>query len=478
MAQYVADSQLPIDDGAGSEVITDEADFYMSNATEISTTGVDTATIPPVQSIEGNNVYMFRYKSALRQVIDVKKTKLRLTMKITYADGTNIPAQIGNPATDNPALKVLPVNNIGSALFNSCEVSINDQIIEGGDTMYAYKADIQTRLKNSKDVKDNQLKLQNFTNEYCKWDDLTTAEKDSIFAATGADYNNRRKYPFIERYLRSKKSKVFQVESDIYADFFREHKFLPPNTSLQIALTKQKDPEKFCLLAEEDTEYKIVVIKAELILKLKQLDQDFVDTSITNFRNGAPYRTEYTSVEIIRFATNTGYTDLGETDIFKLNSYSPERFVMVLVDQDAFNGIKNKDPFAYKRHGVKYFKLKRSDNLTRHEPVFMDRWGNDTKDILEGVSNLYLALDLYSNPEESIGIDMGNFDLGNFFMAFNLKKTEGQGVYSLPDKAVNSLEITCAALTCPIAKIVYAEFNTELLIDAFGTVTVRKNALA
>ena len=472
---FVSDLQLPIDDGYGSEVISDEASFYESNPTEISTTGVRAIKVSPITNIQGSTVYQFEFKSALNEVIDVKRIKLRLVFQIVKRDGNNIPEFEADNTTPTNLSKVVQVNSLGSAFFTGCQVNVNGTTIEGGDTMYAYKADIQNRLTHSKDVKANQLQLSGFTNEYCKWENLSDNEKDLIWTATAPNPSLPRVNPFIERYLRSKGSKKFTIETEIYADFFKEHKFLPPNTTLSIALTKVQHPETFCLLTDQNSNYMVKCISADLKVQLKLLDEDFVDVSINNFKNGAPYRTSYTTAEMIRYSSPQGLTDLGETDIFKLNSYSPNRFIIVFVDQKAFNGDKKSDPFNYKRHGVHYFALLRSDGNTRHLPVYMDRWDGD---IDEGLANLYQALDLNTDPDESLGIDYFNFDLGNFFMAFDLQKTENPGVYSLPDKAVNTVEIKSAALENPIAKIVYAEFNTELIIDAYGNVTVRKNALA
>lgn len=476
MTEFVSDSQLPADDGAGSEVISSEANYSSSNATEISIDGVGVEKIHPITSIQGNNVYQFEIKSAKKKVLDVKKTKLRLLFQICKADGTDCGLPAAGAAIA-PTSCVLPINGLGSAIFTSCEIRINDIAIESGDTMYNFKADIQNRLCHSKEVQQNQMGLYMYENEPVKWDSLTGQEKQDIFNATEPQPANPKLNPFIKRWLRTKGSKKFIVETDIYADFFKEVKFLPPNTSLGVALTKMDNDKvnDFCLLSNNNHGFQLKLLKLECVFQTKLMDQDFVDVSIRNMMNGAPYRTSYPTCSLLRYATPAGQTDLSEYNIFKLNSYSPERFFMVLIDQDAFNGTRGKDPFCYKRQGVKYFVLHRGDGNTRHLPVHMDRWQGD---IEEGLSNLYTALNINSDAEESVGIDYWNFDKGNFFIGFDLSKNEDPNVFSLPDKSTNSVEITAAPLGGPIAKLVYAEFNTELLIDAYGNPTVRKNALA
>ena len=320
------------------------------------------------------------------------------------------------------------------------------------------------------------MELDLFTKELVTWDYLTPDEKKEIFQSKTLKPDKPRINPFIKRWLRTRGSKKCFVETSIYADFFKEHKFLPPDTTLSVSLSKNLQADKFCLLTDKDGDFHIKIESVELTLDTVYADQDFVDIATRNFAAGAKYRTDYPTCQMIRFSEAKGISDIGENDIFQWNSYSPKRFSMVFVDQDAFNGDKKKDPFTYKRHNTRYFALLRGDNCSRHLPVHMDRWKGD---VGEGLSNLYTALDLSTNPEESLGIGFENFDQGHFFMAFNLEKTENPAVFSLPDKWSNSLEVRCEPpLTTPIAKIVYAEFNTELLIDTFGNTTVMKNALA
>ena len=478
MAQYVADTQLPNDDGAGSEVVTDEAQLSISNSTEVSIQNVRAIKLQPVYSISNSRVIQFEYTSCQKEVIDAKMTRLKLVLKIVDQAGNDLP--LVNQAGNLPGgTCVIPVNSIGSAMFSSCEVKVNGLVVEGGDTMYAYKADFQNRLGNNLEVKKNQLQNKWIYHEPVKWDFLTAAEKNSVFAATELKPDKPHLNPFIDRWLRSKGSKNMVVNADLYADFFKEHKFLPANTTINIALTRQPDDNFALLTNQQGRSYQIRVVSAELQGEEKIMDSDYLDTKIQEMRSGKPYRTNFQTCDVLRFTSPPGLTEIGENNIFKLQSYSPNNFSLVLVDQDAYNGDNQKCPFAYKLNGVRYVEHKRSDGNTRHLPFEMGRWGNAGEDVDDGVSNLYTALDMLVGPEEAVGIDANNFAKGHAFLSFNLKKALAPNIFSMPDKAVNSLVVKCTpALPNAIAKIIYAEYDTEVLIDGFGNVTVRKNALA
>jgi len=483
--EYVSSEVLPNDDGAGGECLTSETQWRNSKQTEISVIGVRTDQFDPISSISNTKTYQFELYSSLNELLDVKTVKLFLMYKIVDTQGNDLQPLTTGPNNDiNPITKVVPVCGMATAMFKSCEIKINDITITPGDALYAFKSDMQKRLTIPEPSRKEQGSLEGFVQEYHAWDDLPDADKEEIFEAT-APSSDPIKGPFIRRFLDTKGSKQKQLISDITADITSQSEFLAPNTKMTVILSRQDD-DSFCYLTKSDSnhDYKIKVISAHIECEMKIMDTDFITYKMEELKKD-PYRAAYKNIQMQEFFFSSGLMDLSKPILFHLNSVSPDRFFCVLLDQVAKNGQKDKDPFNYTDKVMSSFEHVRSDGRTRHRPVHLRRWGApgyNNPDVCEVVHNLYKAVNLSTNGEDTLGIDMYNILRRNFFMGFNLQKNEGAtcgAIYDLPDRQNNGIKIHLKrALTHACVMLVYAEYNTEILIDSYGNVTLRANALA
>ncbi len=480
--EFVNAEMLAADDGAGAECITNEAQWQDSRPTEVSVIGVRAERFNPISSINNTKVYQFDLTSSLNEVLDPKTVKLIMMYKIVDAQGQDITANAANDLD-----KVLPVNGIAYAMFKSCEIKVNNKTIAGGDMLYAYKSNIQKRLTVTKPVRDEQGILEGWNQENQAWDDMVDDERKEIFAADQHDkfFQDPLKGPFINRYIDTKLSKPKQLITHVCADIFTQNEFLPMNTKLTVVMTRQ-DSDQFCYLAlKENNKYRIKVMSAQVECQLKIMDLDFIEAEVEKLKKGKLYRSVFKNIEMSEYFFPQGLTDLSKQMLFHLNSVSPDRYFVVLVSQDAKNGAHDKDPFNYQDYTMSEFGHVRSDGRTRHPTVHMRRFGGGVDhefDVAEPVFNLYKALNLDCNGEDVCGINQYNILHRNFFMGFNLQKNDGATsgeIYDLPDQHSNGIMVHLKkALPEPVVMIIYAEFNTELLIDAFGNVTLKANALA
>ena len=469
MQQFAGVEDL-IDDGAGGECVTSEAQWNNSRPTEVSVIGVRADRFNAISSINNTKVYQFDIYSSLNEVLDPKTAKLILTYK--FVDDQ------GNDLVDTNK-EILPVNGMAYAMFQSCEIKLNDKTIAGGDMLYAHKGNIQKRLTVVEPVRKEQGSLEGWVQENVAWDDLDAADRVKVFNATKPDDDNKLLGPFIRRYLDTLKSKNKLLISDLCADIFTQNEFLPPNSKLTVVLTRQ-DNDSFCYIVKDATKkYRIKVINAVVECQVKIMDLDFIETKIEEMKKGQLYRSVFKNVQMLQFYYPAGLMDLSQPILFHLNSVSPDRFFVVLVKQEAMNGDNKLDPFNYTDHKMTSFAHIRSDGRTRHPPVYLRRWAGDFAEV---VFNLYKAVNLNSSGEDVLGINEYNIVQRNFFMGFNLQKNDGATsgeVYDLPDKQNNGIKILLKeGLEKPVTMLVYAEYDTEILIDSFGNVTVKANALA
>ena len=491
--EYTNTENLPTDDGAGAECITNEVQWRASRPTEVSVTGVRADTFNPISSIVNSKVFQFDITCSLNEVLDPKTAKLFFTYKIVDENGDDIP--LLNPAvgaaaaTKNQTSFVLPVNGMSYALFKSCEIKLNGHTIAGGDMLYAHKGNIQKRISVVEPVRKELGTLEGWDQEPVAWDELTDQDRDKIWdfdaMPTQGSADRIRFGSFVRRYLDTRGSNQKQLISNICADIFTQNEFLPPNTRLTVVLTRQ-DNDNFCLISKNNHNYRIVIVNAYIECQVKCLDVEFIQSEILKMQRGEKYRSVFKNIEMSEYFFPQGLSDLSKPVLFNLNSVSPERFFAVLVRQSAMNGSYKRDPFNYTDFNMSHFAHIRNDGRTRHRRVFLRRWGraqrNNDADVAEVVFNLYKALNLSCHGDDVLGINIYNILKRNFIMGFNLQKNDGAisgEIYDLPDNAKNGIEIKLReGLSEPVVMLIYAEYNREILIDSNGNVTVKDNALA
>lgn len=310
------------------------------------------------------------------------------------------------------------------------------------------------------------------------FEDLTEEELTKIWKATKltTEYDSPIAN-FINRYVRSKCSKEFSSISPLHIDICQQPRCLPPNASLTISLTKQ-DVQNFNVLTKTTNNYQIKIVSLKLKVLYKKIDPDILQEIINLTQKGKRYRYPISRVELLQFTKSAGSTDLSENNIFKVNNVAPNRFFAVFVEQSAFTGSAKRDPFNYKNINIRSYRLIKSGNETVNSTVHCNR--NDF-DFHEPFHYLLNAVNLIPQAEENLGIDINNFEHRNFILGFKLNKTHASPLElsDLPEKTFYSLDIKLnEAHETPLSLIIYAEYDAEILIDAFGNVMRSDNGLA
>ena len=175
---------------------------------------------------------------------------------------------------------------MGYTLFTNVKVALKNVPIDLGSVLYPYRGDFETRLLNTKDVKEGSLVLMGFDEEVVAfenvmdvvanfpWEDMAdgTTEPDSL----GHTALNRW-------YKQSCQSKSIFLITPIFSEIFDQDKWLPPKTKLFISLEQNK--LVFSLLSKAvgvtDDLYKLKILNCELYMKILEMDS-MVDKEIEN----------------------------------------------------------------------------------------------------------------------------------------------------------------------------------------------------
>lgn len=472
-----------IDDGKGAEALTSDIDLHSSIATQVGIIGEEERDIFADNSIDSSNTIVFKIQSSLDLLLKPCHLSLYGTYKVVTADGKDIPKTIPDPQDPNrtianPAMNVIPINFTNGSIFKSIQVKINDQVVEGGSTLQPWRSDLSERLFHNEQVKNRQHFIRGWMEEGKAWENLTKTEKDTIFKATTDHLQMEGIKGFVARWIRSKNSQEFSAISPLFLDITQQERCLPPNTTLTFSFTKH-DLNNFNVLTDnKDTNYKIKITNMYLKATLKKIDTDILENMQSMAQKGEHYRIPINRVEMSQFIKTAGGTNLSENNLVKSGNISPNRIFVTFIDQDAFSGSKEKDPFNYRNIDISNVSLVADGNKVVGREINCNR---NEFDFHEPVHYLYKAVNLFPQDEESLGIDLTNYDKRNFILGFKMGYTEATPLElnDIPDRTFYRLNVRLhSPLTRPLAMLVYAEYPSEIIIDAHGNVKRSDDALA
>ena len=149
----------------GEEVIPESLRLHSTIPTQTAAKMAKYQKFQPKNIFNGDQKYM-----------DISSAFLHIECQIRDGKSEMIPLKGdaptgGGPMPFHPLGKVLPVNGMGYTLFTNVKVALNNVVIDSGSVLYPYRGDFETRLLNSKDVKEGSLQLMGFDEEVVTFED-------------------------------------------------------------------------------------------------------------------------------------------------------------------------------------------------------------------------------------------------------------------------------------------------------------------
>lgn len=278
-----------------------------------------------------------------KEYVHLSETVLQLKVKLTNQDGTTIEPKQADKTTEN---HVALVNNALHSIFSDVKVSLNDKLVEGGETMYAIKSYIGTFLRYHEQAMTNQLFLQGYVrDEYSKMD----AVDNKAFVARKA-------------WTDGGVVKEFYGKLDV--DFFKQDRLLLPNIELGVTLEKSKDA--FALMCSPTSlKPKVVIENAYLHLKLVKVHPLVMQDHMITLSKEIPAVYPFNRVEIQYLPMKEKDTEFRKEGLF--HGYVPKYITMVICSNLAFHGDYTKNPFNFKHYNLKSVCLKKDRNPIPYE---------------------------------------------------------------------------------------------------------------
>ena len=192
--------------------------------------------------------------------------------------------------------------------------------------------------------------------------------------------------------------------------------------------------------------------------------------------SGRPMIYPYRRVEMTYFTKPAGSSELTQNNLIKEGNVLPRRIFAALVDQDAFHGHLDMDPFNYQPFKTNYIALRVGSQIKPYTEIRCYPGENEYGEALDALLETTHSL----NDREDIGIDPDTYHARNFIIGFDLTPTRSkQGEsFELPQrKTVDLVWRLGESPTKTITMIVYAEYDAEIQIDAKRNVYKRDFAL-
>ena len=385
--------------------------------------------IHPQTAIDSStSVIDFVIQGSTTEYLDLNDTLLSLKVKVTHGDGSLL--------TPKDTVQPIPSNYFLNALFSDVQLLLNDVQIEGGSTLYPYKATIETALNFNDDAKRIQL------------------------LPSGASENDA------ERAKWCKDSQEFEIVGALRLDFLNQPKYLIPGVSVQLRLTRAKDV--FALHLADGTPdngtytFKVGITQCLLYVRRVKVNPSVEKGHIIGLKKGnAIY--PYTRSKTISYSIPTGSTSFFKENLFS-TGLLPKFIVIALVHGDAFNGSYGQKCFKFEHFKLSQLSLFRDGQSVPYKRSYNMHWGK--KHFTDAYVRSILQNTQMLNTNNNNGIDMKDFsENGYTFFTFNLAPDFDMNQVQIPRDANLRLDMRFSdALKHSINVIAYAIYDAKVQI--------------
>ena len=383
----------------------------------------------PITHITANSPIQFHVSGNSDYYLDLAQSYVIVTVKLKKTDGTPISAED----------KVGPVNLLLHSLFAEVEVSLNEKIISPSNNTYPYRSYIETILNYGSDVKQSRLTSELFY--------MDEAEK----------MNSPNNEGLIARQTVLLESEIVEMMGKLHCDIFMQPKLILNQVDCKVKLHRSK-PE-FYLIANED-KYMIEIEEAKLLIR-KEKPSASVQLAHEKalLRGNAKYPIQRTVCKVL--TVPRGNLMFSQDNVYQ--GQLPNRIIIGMVDDAAFNGNIMKNPYNFHHYNLNFLGVYIEGKSVPHKPLILDFKRGQ---YIQAYHSIFQALGKSVSNDGNF-IDRKEYKNGYTLFAFDLTPDTCEGGYfTQPKKGNLRLELHFGkALPETIAVIILAEYQNIIEID-------------
>ena len=436
---------------------------------------IDYAPLSSVQNPDSAITFLI---AGTDEYIDLSKTILTVTGKVTLKDGTTKLAGGGQS-------NVAPVNNFLHSLFRQVDVYLNGKQVTPAMGTYAYRSYIETLLNYDVSAKESQFSSALYYKDTAtkmdengalpalkevkiKWD--KTNETDGWMYSAGTGNQG-----FAKRHKFITNGNQFVLSGPIFADIFMTDRLLLNMMDLKVVLNRSTDA--FCLLEignSSPIEPRVKLTDVVLKIRKVKVDQPISD-GVERMLKQTPALYPIRRVECKILTIPEQLPNIRQDNIF--SGIIPKSFVFGLVHVDAYNGVYGKNPYNFAHFGVTSVSLTANGQEIPFKQLTL-KYPKDSKgkvnpatddelDFDEAYNTLFSGTGkIYSNA----GLDITRDDYpGGFALyAFDLTPDmcNSSDYFNTVQRGSLSLALTLEKQDHAIGMVCYGDFQNVIRIDS------------
>ena len=385
----------------------------------------------PVTSITAGGPIEFHVPGNTEDYVDVNDIYLHVKFKVTKADGTAINAATSKMSVTNLAI---------CSLFQDVSLTLGETQIEGGQQMYPYLGYINTVMQFHPAAQRTHMQLFGWQkDEASKFDSDTN---------TG----------FVKRQKWIEGSKECELYGPLFLDFTRQSRFLISQTDMRFRLLPSK-PE-FALNAYSAGDYKIKFTSVSLHVRRMLLNPSVINGHASGMtKHNAIYPLNHT--ELITFTIPRGQKSHVKDRLFPLQA--PKVLVIGMVENAAFNGAYDKNPFHFQHFDLNKIALYREGESIPGRPFTPDF---TKQHYARSYANTMQTFH-YFNTDDTNGITYDEFGKGYLLYAYDLTADNDISASYRQSMTHNNLRLELSFakdLTTTVNVLLFAVFDSHVEI--------------
>ena len=312
----------------------------------------------PLSSVENANSAITFLIAGTDEYVDLSKTILTVTGKITKKDGTS-------KLDGNDQSNVAPVNNFLHSLFRQVDVYLNGKQVTPAMGTYAYRSYIETLLNYDVSAKQSQFSSALYYKDTAGQMDKVGALASSKTlnyktpsadpAAAGTNASDKLYVPesgnvgFAKRHQFIKNGNRFVLSGPIFSDIFMTDRLLLNMMDLKVVLNRSSDA--FSLMDLNSTAIEPKVQLSDVVLKVRKVRVDqLVSDGVERMLKQTPAFYPIRRVECKILTIPANLPNVRQDNIF--SGIIPNLFLVGLVHVDASTGEYDKNPYNFQHFGV------------------------------------------------------------------------------------------------------------------------------
>ncbi len=425
---------MPFIQPATCDGMNSEFDLWAPRPTQGSVVTNRCETYSPVASISDGGPVEFRITNADTDTyLDLTNTLLYVRAKIVKGDGTAL--------TEDD--EVAPTNLWLHSLWQQVDVSLNDKLVSASTNMYPYRAYIETLLSYGQEAKDSQLGT-------ALW-----------YKDTAGRFNTHsgENPGFVHRMRHTAKSQSVDMLGRLHTDIGFQDRYLLNHVTVRVRLIRAKDA--FSLLTSQaQPDYKVVLEDVQMHVRKVQISPP-LQLAHVKVLEKSPAQYPIRRVLTKYFAVPQGQTAVNEQNLFL--GVLPKRLILCMVNNTAFDGTYNQNPFQFQHMFLNYLALHMNGRQIPAQPL-TPRFSDNL--YVRSYFNLFTGVGK-AHRDDGNDISRHEFPQGYTLFCFDLSPNlHSDGEFIPIQKGDLRLEMKFGTpLPETINVICYAEFDNVIEVD-------------